>query len=123
MGVYSGLGIRKERIEKRQAWQNYVESHFNIVRKMADAKFARARSWEEMVAIHRRWMRDYNMQRHFAHEKREDSCHSVTKPIPLPQFHWYASNSPWQRDASRSNSKRSASLRNPPISLYMYSQL
>ena len=52
------------------------ESHFNIVRKMADAKFARARSWEEMIAIHRRWMRDYNMQRHFAHEKREDGCHS-----------------------------------------------
>ena len=76
MDVYSALGIRKERIEKRQAWQNYVESHFNIVRKMADAKFARARSWEEMIAIHRRWMRDYNMQRHFAHEKREDGCHS-----------------------------------------------
>ncbi len=76
MTVYSALGIRKERIEKRQAWQNYIESHFNIVRKMADAKFARARSWEEMITTHRTWMRDYNTQRHWAHEKREDSCHS-----------------------------------------------
>ncbi len=76
--VYSALGIRKERIEKRQAWQNYVESHFNIVRKMADAKFARARSWEEMTTIHRQWMHDYNVQRHWAHEKREDGCHSPT---------------------------------------------
>lgn len=76
MDVYAALGIRKERIEKRQAWQNYIESHFNIVRKMADAKFARATSWEEMIATHRRWMRDYNIQRHFAHEKREDGCHS-----------------------------------------------
>ena len=42
MDVYAALGIRKERIEPGQAWQNYVESHFNIVRKMADAKFARA---------------------------------------------------------------------------------
>ena len=42
---------------------SYIESHFNIVRKMADAKFARARSWEEMIAIHRRWMHDYNVQR------------------------------------------------------------
>ncbi len=76
MDVYAALGIRKERIEKRQAWQNYVESHFNIVRKMVDAKFARARTWEEMIIIHRQWMHDYNAQRHWAHEKREDGCHS-----------------------------------------------
>jgi len=77
MDVYSALGIRKERIEKRQAWQNYIESHFNTVRKMADAKFARAGSWDEMITIHRRWMHDYNHQRHWAHESREDGCHSV----------------------------------------------
>jgi putative transposase len=76
MDVYSALGIRKERIEPGQAWQNYVEAHFNIVRKMADAKFARARSWEEMIATHRTWMHNYNAQRHWAHEKREDGCHS-----------------------------------------------
>lgn len=52
-----------ERIEKRQAWQNYIESHFNIARKMADARFARATSWEEVLAIHRRFLRDYNVQR------------------------------------------------------------
>ncbi len=76
MDVYTALGIRKEQIEKRQAWQNYIESHFNIVRRMADAKFARATSWEEMIATHRAWMHDYNVQRHWAHEKREDGCHS-----------------------------------------------
>jgi putative transposase len=76
MDVYAALGIRKEQIEKRQAWQNLVESHFNIVRKMADAKFARARSWEEMIAAHCTWMHDYTLQRHWAHEKREDGCHS-----------------------------------------------
>ena len=43
---------------------------------MADAKFARATSWEEIIAIHRKWMHDYNVQRHWAHEKREDGRHS-----------------------------------------------
>ncbi len=54
MDVYAALGIEKLRIEKRQAGQNLIEAHFNIVRKMADAKFARATSWEEMIAIHRK---------------------------------------------------------------------
>jgi transposase len=79
--VYTALGIRKEQIEKRQAWQNYIETHFNIVRKMADAKFARARSWKEMADIHREFMHDYNIQRHFAHEKREDGCHSPARVL------------------------------------------
>src|SRR6266700_3418254 len=76
MDVYAALGVRKEQIEKRQAWQNYIESHFNIARKMLDAKFARARSWEEAIASHRHFMHDYNLQRHWAHENREDGCHS-----------------------------------------------
>jgi len=84
MDVYAALGIEKLRIEKRQAWQNLIEAHFNIVRKMADAKFARATSWEEMIAIHRKWMRDYNVQRHWAHEKREDGCHS---PVQVLAWH------------------------------------
>lgn len=81
MDVYAALGIKKERIEKRQAWQNFIESHFNIVRRMADAKFAKASSWEEILAIHRTWMRDYNVQRHWAHEKREDGCHSPAEVL------------------------------------------
>jgi hypothetical protein len=73
-----GEGSRKSTIARWQlvGFLSYIESHFNTVRKMADAKFARARSWEELIAIHRKWMRDYNTQCHFAHEKREDGCHS-----------------------------------------------
>ncbi len=79
--VYKALGITKERIEKRQAWQNYIETHFNIFRRMADAKFEVATSWEQALSIHRKWMQDYNSQRHWAHEKREDGCHSPTEVI------------------------------------------
>lgn len=43
---------------------------------MADAKYAQATSWSEMLAIHQRWVNDYNTQRHFAHEHRQDGCHS-----------------------------------------------
>lgn len=81
LAVYKALGIKKERIEKRQAWQNYIETHFNIFRRMADAKFAIATSWEQALAIHRKWMLDYNHQRHWAHEKREDGCHSPAEVI------------------------------------------
>jgi putative transposase len=84
MDVYAALGISKERIEKRQAWQNYIETHFNIARKMSDARFARATSWEEVLAIHRRFLRDYNVQRHWAHEAREDGCHS---PVAVLDWH------------------------------------
>jgi hypothetical protein len=46
MDVYAALEIEKLRIEPRQAWQNDVETMFNIARKMVDAKFAKAESWE-----------------------------------------------------------------------------
>jgi putative transposase len=81
LDVYAALGIRKERIEKRQAWQNYIELHFNIARRMSDAKFAKATSWEEVLAVHRRFVHDYNTQRHWAHEKREDGKHSPAQVL------------------------------------------
>src|SRR6266550_4900332 len=81
MDVYASLSIRKERIEPRQAWQNLIEAHFDIARRMADARFARARSWEEILAVHRRFVHDYNMQRHWAHESREDGCHSPAEVL------------------------------------------
>src|SRR5712692_1196551 len=81
MHVYQALGIQKERIEPKQAWQNYVETMFNIVRRMADYFFHQAASWEEIQQIHRKWVRDYNSQRHWAHENREDGCHSPSEVI------------------------------------------
>ncbi len=53
----------------------------NIFRRMADAKFAVATSWEQALQAHRKWMTDYNTQRHWAHEKREDGCHSPAEVI------------------------------------------
>ena len=43
---------------------------------MAVHHFARARNWNELVGAHGRWKEDYNAQRHWAHEGREDGRHS-----------------------------------------------
>src|SRR5258708_12195248 len=79
--VYQALGIEKLRIDKKQAWQSYIETLFNIVRRMADYFFHQAASWEEMQQAHRKWVKDYNSQRHWGHEQREDGCHSPAQVI------------------------------------------
>jgi putative transposase len=68
--VYAALGIEKREIDRGQAWQNYIETHFNIMRRMADYHYARARSWAELQAVHDRFFRDYNQQPHAAHGDR-----------------------------------------------------
>jgi putative transposase len=68
--VYRSLGITKEEIERRRPWQNFIETTFNIQRRMADYYFERAESWEELVGAHDRWVEQYNLQKHWAHRER-----------------------------------------------------
>ena len=70
--VYEALGIAKHEIERGRPWQNYIETHFNVQRRMADWHFAKAGTWAELAEAHDRFVEDYNAQRHFAHEKRAD---------------------------------------------------
>ena len=74
--VCEQLGIEKKEIKKGRPWQNYIETMFNVQRRMADWSFEKARTWEDLLAAHEKWMLDYNHQKHMAHEKREDGCHS-----------------------------------------------
>jgi integrase-like protein len=76
MRIYKALGIQKQEIEKRQAWQSYIESNFNAQRRLADWHFECAQTWEDLLAAHEKWLLDFNYQHHFAHEQREDGCHS-----------------------------------------------
>jgi hypothetical protein len=48
----------------------------NVQRRMADWSFEKAHTWEDLLAAHEKWHRDYNFQKHLAHEKRDDECHS-----------------------------------------------
>ncbi len=74
--IYGMLGITKYEIERGQPWQNYSETTFNIQRRMADYHFQRAGNWSELVEAHGKWLSDYNVQDHFAHEDRKDGKHS-----------------------------------------------
>ena len=74
--VYRALGIGKEQIERRKPYQSYIETTFGIQKRMADWHFARAETFADLARAHEAWREDYNAQRHWAHEKREDGRHS-----------------------------------------------
>lgn len=79
--VYEALGIAKHEIERGRPWQNYVETQFNVQRRMADWHLTRAASWAELAAAHGRFVEDYNAQAHFAHVGREDGRRSPAEVL------------------------------------------
>jgi putative transposase len=92
MAIYEALDIRKERIDPRQSWQNYIEAHFGIMRRLADYYLNKAPTLDEMKKAHRKFIRDYNCQIHFAHRERKDNRHSpqdvlrgvLARTLPAP---------------------------------------
>ena len=81
MRIYAALGIKKEQIDKKQPWQSYIETHFNVQRRMADWHFAHAETWSELVASHDQFVADYNYQVHWAHRDRQDDRHSPAEVL------------------------------------------
>ena len=79
--VYEALGITKHEIERGRPWQNYIETHFNVQRRMADWHFAKADDWPELVQAHDRFVEDYNAQAHFAHAGRDDGRRSPAEVL------------------------------------------
>ncbi len=79
--IYRSLGINKEEIERRRPWQNFIETTFNIQRRMADYYFARAESWEELARAHDGWVESYNIQSHWAHRDRKDARRSPAEVL------------------------------------------
>ena len=79
--VYGALGITKHEIERGRPWQNYIETHFNVQRRMADWHFSRAESWSELTGAHGRFVEDYNVQAHFAHQGRDDGRRSPAEVL------------------------------------------
>jgi hypothetical protein len=69
------LGIRKLEIEKGQPWQSYLQTAWGVQRRMADHYyFARAEDWAGLLEEHDRWMNDYNVQEHYAHQHRKEKA-------------------------------------------------
>ncbi|HEX8833273.1 MAG TPA: helix-turn-helix domain-containing protein [Abditibacteriaceae bacterium] len=71
--VCERLGIVVQHIEARQSWQNMIETHFNIQRKMADFQFARCCNEAELQQEHSQFIELYNTSEHLAHQKRKAS--------------------------------------------------
>jgi transposase len=76
MQLYDLLGIRKERIDPGEPWQNYAETLFSIQRRLADHAFSNARTWPEIQQAHQMWWKNYNVEHHYAHRERQDGRHS-----------------------------------------------
>ena len=74
--LYDMLGIRKERIDPGEPWQNYTETLFAVQMRLADFAFAKARTWLEIQQAHRIWWVNYNIERHSAHREHQDGRHS-----------------------------------------------
>ncbi|MCC6626974.1 MAG: helix-turn-helix domain-containing protein [Chloroflexi bacterium] len=74
--VYEALGIRREQIDQGQPWQSYIETQFNVMRRLADWHVGRATSWAELLAVHDHWVVEFNYQDHWAHREREDGKRS-----------------------------------------------
>ena len=88
--VYRALSIEKEEIERGQAWQSFIETNFNLQRRLADHFFAKAETWEDLVGEHDLWLERHNTQRHKAHETREDGRRSpseVLGPLKMVRHH------------------------------------
>lgn len=81
MRIYAALGIKKEQIEKRQPWQSFIETHFNVQRRMVDWHYSKAETWTELVASHDQFVADYNYQVHWAHRDRQDDRHSPAEVL------------------------------------------
>jgi putative transposase len=86
--IYRALGIAKHRIDSGQPWQNYIETHFNVMRRMADYHFAQATTWDELQAVHARFFTDYNQQSHTAHGDRPKGRRSPAAVLGWVQGAW-----------------------------------
>src|SRR5215210_1063307 len=81
LAIYRALSITKEQIAPRQAWQSYIETCFNVQRRMADYHFSQATTWDELDQRHAAWVHDYNSQDHGGHLKRQDGRRSPAEVL------------------------------------------
>jgi putative transposase len=73
LAICEALEIEKEYIHPRQSWENLVETHFNVMRRMSQVHFEQVTSWQGAKLAHERFVADYDAQPHWAHRKRDDN--------------------------------------------------
>jgi len=86
--IDAALGIEKRAIARGRPWQNSIEANFGTMRRMADDHFARATTWPMPHAVHARFFREYNEQKHFAHQERPAGRQSPTGVLGFVHGAW-----------------------------------
>ncbi len=86
--IYRELGTERCQIEPGAPWQNYIETHFNVMRRMTDHEYAKARTWNELRTAHDRFFTDYNHQLHLAHQRRQDGKRSPAEVLGWVRGVW-----------------------------------
>jgi hypothetical protein len=86
--IYRALGIERFQIEPGEPWQNYIETHFNIMRRMADQDYAEAATWGELRTAHDRFFLNDNHQAHLAHQRRQDGKRSPAEVLGWVRGVW-----------------------------------
>jgi putative transposase len=81
LAICEALDIEKEYIHTRQSWENLVETHFNVMKRMSQVHFEQVTSWQGAKLAHERFVTDYNAQPHWAHRKRDDHCLSPAEVL------------------------------------------
>lgn len=81
MRIDEALDIQKEWIHQKQIWENLLESHFSIMRRMSNSHFELVTSWEGAKQTHRRFVEDYHQQPHWGHRHRDDHRHSPAEVL------------------------------------------
>jgi putative transposase len=89
--LYAALGIHKTAIDRGQPWQNYIETNFNVMRRMADHDYAKATSWAELQAAHERFFHNFNRQPHSAHDERPKGRRSPATVLGWVHGTWCSS--------------------------------
>ena len=62
LAICEALDIEKEYIHARQSWENLVETHFNVMRRMSQVHFEQVTSWQGAKQAHERFVTDYDAQ-------------------------------------------------------------
>ena len=69
--TWKRLGVTVHYIDPHQSWQNMIETHFNIQRRLGDHQFEKAKTEAELQQAHIQFMDLYNRMEHLAHARRK----------------------------------------------------
>jgi len=81
--ILDTLEIEPKYIEKGKPWENLIESQFKVQLRLADFKFERAQTVEEVQNLHAEFIDTFNTTAHYAHRERSDG-----RRTPMAVLSW-----------------------------------